>query len=223
MPVELSRLLWLLMLSVVLFVPVDSFAATNVDDVVTRIKKQAPALKPTILRKAVIAYQHAKKQGVMHKPIVTVIDYSMPSSKKRLWTIDLNRKRVLFHTYVAHGLRSGALYATRFSNAVGSKASSLGVYVTASTYIGNNGLSLRLRGLEKGINDKAMSRAVVMHGARYVSQQFIRQVGRLGRSWGCPAVPKNMIIPMIRTLKNGSLLLAYYPQKYWLSHSKYVA
>lgn len=141
--------------------------------------------------------------------ILTVIDFSLPSTEKRMYVLDLACKEVLYNSYVAHGQKSGGNYATSFSNRYGSHQSSLGFYRTSSTYQGGNGYSLLLDGLEEGINDEARSRAIVIHGADYCSEQVIRSAGRLGRSFGCPALPRELSKPIIDTIKGGSLLFIY--------------
>lgn len=185
---------------------------------------QAPGIKPEVLELALKANACAAKQGVVNgKNILTVIDFSLPSSQKRLWTFDLDQHRVLFQELVAHGKNSGENRTVNFSNDEGSLMSSLGVYVTDNPYIGKNGYSLRLKGLEKGFNDNVFSRAVVLHGAWYVSDQMIQTWGRLGRSYGCPAVRTEIATPLIDAIKNGSLLFAYYPEQDWLKHSHFLA
>ena len=144
--------------------------------------------------------------------ILTVIDFSLPSTEKRMYVLDLARREVIYVTYVAHGRNSGDNYATSFSNRNGSHQSSLGFYRTSSTYQGGNGYSLLLDGLEEGINDEARSRAIVIHGADYCSEQVIRSAGRLGRSYGCPALPRELAKPIINTIKGGSLLFIYSDQ-----------
>jgi hypothetical protein len=129
---------------------------------------------------------------------------------------------VLFHELVAHGKGSGDNFATSFSNQMGSSQSSLGLYVTASPYEGKHGYSLKLQGLESGINDQAEPRAIVIHGAWYVSKSMIEQHQRLGRSLGCPAVEESVVKPLIDTLKGGNLLFAYYPDERWLSTSRFL-
>jgi len=188
-----------------------------------KLKRAAPQIKPEVLRLALNAFERAKRMGLATKPILTVIDYSLASTKERLWVFDLSREKLLYQTYVAHGRNSGDLYATHFSNQGRSLSSSLGTFVTGNTYIGSKGYALNLNGLEPGYNDNALSRRVVMHGAWYVSEDFIKHYGRLGRSWGCPSVNPALVKPIINTIKNGSVLFAYYPDRQWLSHSKYAA
>ena len=154
-----------------------------------------------------------------NKDIVTVIDFTLPSTEKRMYVIDINKKELLYHTIVSHGRNSGDKYATKFSNRHGSFQSSLGFYLTAETYQGGNGFSLRLDGLEKGINDQARPRAVVIHGADYCSENVIRSSGRLGRSYGCPALPRELNANIINTIKDGSLLYIYANDKNYLANS----
>jgi hypothetical protein len=143
-----------------------------------------------------------------------VIDYSKPSSEPRLWVFDLDSKNLLFEEPVAHGKDSGGDRCTRFSNQPDSLMSSLGVFLTADTYIGKHGLSLRLRGMEEGINDLTMERAIVIHGASYVHLG-----GHIGRSWGCPAVRSEISRALIESVRGGTLLLSYYPERSWLQQS----
>jgi hypothetical protein len=144
--------------------------------------------------------------------IVTLIDFSLPSTEKRLWTIDMLTGEVLFNTYVAHGRNSGDDVALSFSNIPESHQSSLGFYLTEQEYIGKNGNSMRLKGLEKNINDKAWDRSIVVHGADYATDGFIKNNGRLGRSFGCPAIPPEITDKFIETVKDGSLLFIYHPR-----------
>ena len=152
--------------------------------------------------------------------IISIVDFSQPSSKKRLFVIDLQKKKILFNTYVAHGVNSGKEYASQFSNLPESNKSSLGFYETAATYAGKNGYSLHLQGLEKGINDKAGIRDIVIHGADYVNEELIHEQGYIGRSWGCPAVPEKLHKPIIDKIKNGTCLFIYSPNKNYLIHSR---
>ena len=144
-----------------------------------------------------------------NEDILTIIDFSKPSTEKRLFILDLEKQELLYHTYVAHGKNTGVNMATKFSNNKGSNQSSLGLYRTGESYQGKHGYSLRLDGLEQGFNDNARSRAVVMHSASYVSEDFIKRHGRLGRSWGCPAVPVEFSKEIIDLIKGGSCLYIY--------------
>jgi L,D-transpeptidase catalytic domain len=154
--------------------------------------------------------------------IISIADFSLPSSKKRLFVIDLQKGKLLFNTYVAHGVNSGAAMANTFSNQPESNKSSLGFYETLNTYIGGHGYSLRLQGLEKGINDNANSRDIVIHAADYVDEAFIKARGFLGRSWGCPALPEKLNTPIINKIKDGTCLFIYSPDKTYLNRSKII-
>lgn len=192
------------------------------DSLVSSLLRQAPGLNAEVLRMALRATGCAAEQGrVKRKDLLTVIDYSLPSSQPRLWAFDLASRKLLFRELVAHGKNSGGEFANFFSNSPGSLATSLGLFVTADPYFGSNGYSLRLRGLEEGVNDMAMDRAIVMHGAPYVSRAAVRALGRLGRSWGCPAVRKEIAKKMIDTLRGGSPIFAYHPE--WKKKSTLVA
>lgn len=157
--------------------------------------------------------------GKVKKDILTVIDFSLPSTQKRLWVIDLSTNKVLFNDWVAHGKNSGNNLANAFSNVPNSYTSSIGFYLTAETYHGKHGLSLRLDGMDKGFNDNARRRAIVMHGADYVSGDFIKSYGRLGRSFGCPSVSMDIYKDVIGTISDGSLLFIYSPDKNFLEKS----
>ena len=154
-----------------------------------------------------------KQKGAVEKNILTVVDFSLSSTKKRMWVIDLDEKVVLFHTLVAHGKNTGEEYANEFSNQAESFKSSVGFYATGEIYNGKHGLSLKLDGLERGLNDNARDRAVVVHGADYVSESFIKQHNRLGRSQGCPALPVELNEKIINVIKNKSCLFIYHPTK----------
>lgn len=157
-------------------------------------------------------FEKLKKQGaVVNDNIISIVDFSLPCTEKRLYVVDLKNYRVLYKTYVAHGRNSGTLMANSFSNSPSSYKSSLGFYKTLGTYNGKHGYSLRLEGLEKGINDNAYERAIVMHGADYVSPSYIPKLGFIGRSQGCPAVSTREATPIINTIKNGSCLFIYSP------------
>jgi hypothetical protein len=194
------------------------------ESLVGSLVRQAPGLKADVLRMALDASASAAERGlVKRRDLITVIDYSIPSTQPRLFVFDLAARKLLFRELVAHGKNSGGKYTESFSNSPGSLATSLGLFVTADTYIGSNGYSLRLRGLEAGVNDRAWDRAIVMHGASYVSRAAIRALGRLGRSWGCPAVRKEVARKLIDTVRGGSPVFAYYPEQTWLKSSQFVA
>ncbi|WP_396195484.1 murein L,D-transpeptidase catalytic domain family protein [Flavobacterium sp.] len=160
---------------------------------------------------ALEGFQLLKDKGVIKKNILTLVDFSLSSTAKRLWVIDLDKNIILFQTLVAHGRNTGEDVAKVFSNKAESFQSSLGFYATAEIYNGKHGLSLKLDGLQKGLNDKARDRAVVIHGADYVSESFIKQNKRLGRSQGCPAVPVEMNAKIINVIKDKSCLFIYHP------------
>lgn len=193
----------------------------NINFHLQHLSKKAPKLNKNVLKLALAAYKKAADKGNVKKPILTVIDYSLPSNKQRMWIFDLGKERLLYNTYVAHGKNSGMNTPHHFSNAFSSKETSLGTYVTRDTYIGSKGYSLNLEGLERGINDHAYDRRVVVHGAWYVEPDFIKKAGRAGRSWGCPSIAQTLAKPVINTIKGGSVLFAYYPDKYYLSHSNF--
>jgi len=186
------------------------------------LKSQAANIDDNVLRLALVAYANARKHGYVGKQLLTVIDYSKPSTEKRLWVFDLKYNRSLFNTWVSHGKNSGGVNANSFSNNPGSLKSSIGVFLTAESYNGKNGYSLRLRGLERGVNDSAYSRAIVIHGAPYANADNIRPYGHIGRSWGCPAVSPSLAKPLINTIKERSVVFAYYPDRKWLSRSPFL-
>lgn len=170
---------------------------------------------------ALTGYQTLLQAGKVQKDnILTIIDFSLPSSQKRLFVIDLQTGALLFNTFVSHGRNSGTVLATKFSNAFNSFKSSLGFYTTGSPYSGKHGYSLRLEGQEAGINDNAMERGIVIHSADYVNERSIHQMGYIGRSQGCPAIPEALKKPIIETIRNGSCLFVYSPDKNYTAHSK---
>jgi len=170
---------------------------------------------------ALKGFNYLQQNGVFpNGSIISIADFTLPSSSKRLFIIDLEKQKLLFCTYVAHGSNSGTKYATQFSNVPESNESSLGFYKTLDTYIGKNGYSLRLEGLEPGINDNAFRRDIVMHAADYVNEDLIQSRGYIGRSWGCPAVPEELHKPIIDKIKNGTCLFIYSPQEKYLNSSK---
>ena len=167
-------------------------------------------------RQAVAGYNKIENRK---RDILTLIDFSRPSTDKRLFVFDMKQRKLLFSSVVAHGKNSGDNYATSFSNEYGSYKSSLGIYLTESTYQGKNGYSLILNGLEKGINDRARERAIVMHGAAYANPSVASKGGRLGRSFGCPAVPQKLSRPIIDAIKGGSVMYIYAETPEYLAHS----
>lgn len=168
-------------------------------------------LRREVLNEALQARERAVADGVAGRPVLTVIDYSLPSRRRRLWVLDVAHARVLARELVAHGRGTGDDVALRFSNRAGSLQSSLGTFVTGSVYRGRHGPSLRLRGLDRGVNDRAAARAIVLHGAWYVSDAMIARVGRLGRSQGCPALAPAAAARVIDLIRDGTVLYAYYP------------
>lgn len=180
-------------------------------------------IRRDVFEMALSAAQCALRSGdVKDLQTLTVIDYSRPSTRKRLWVFDLRERALLYEELVAHGSGSGMNMATSFSNMPETHQSSLGLFRTDDTYTGRNGYSLRLHGLDAGFNDKAFERAIVMHGAPYVSEEAIKQQGRLGRSWGCPALRAGIAREVIDTVKGSGLVFAYYPDPKWLESSKYL-
>lgn len=170
---------------------------------------------------AVKGFNYLRSVGKLENDnILSIVDFSMPSSKKRLFVIDMENLKVLFNTYVAHGRNSGKEYANQFSNSPSSYKSSLGFYITKGTYIGQHGFSLKLEGEEKGINDNALNRAIVIHSADYVNENIVRKQGYIGRSLGCPALPKKLSKPIIQAIKDGSCFFMFSPNSNYLSSSK---
>lgn len=190
----------------------NAFAAPS-PTLVHSLLEQAPGLHANALKAALESAEHAAKLGlVKNHEILTVIDYSIRSSEPRLFVFDLKRERLLFRELCAHGKNSGDDITRFFSNDPGSEETSLGLFVTGETYVGHNGYSLRLRGLSPGLNDTAEARAIVLHGAYYVSREAIKVLGRLGRSWGCPAVRAEIAHKLIDTIRGGTAIFAYYPR-----------
>ena len=174
----------------------------------------------SLFRTALIGFYQLPKLNKNAK--LVFIDFSQPSTKERLYVLDFQKKKILFQSLVAHGKNSGSITPTKFSNTHQSKQSSLGFYRTGETYQGKNGYSLRLDGLEKGINHHARQRKVVIHGAAYASSAFVKKNGRLGRSWGCPALPFALSEDIIDAIKNGSAVFIYAPNKEYERDSYYM-
>lgn len=172
--------------------------------------------------KAMNGYQKLMLQGKVKSQILSIIDFNLSANKERFWVVDMENKKTLFHTLVAHGRNSGDEFAKSFSNTEGSYQSSLGFYITGNLYDGKHGNSLKLLGIEKNINDAAYNRGIVIHGADYVSKEFIQENGRLGRSLGCPAVPMEICASLVNTIKNGSCLFIHKSDPSYFSQSKLI-
>lgn len=193
-------------------------AATAADGLAHALSLAAPAANPDVLALATRALRCV--QRTTPTDILSVIDYSRPSTMPRLWVFDVAKRQLLFHEWVAHGRNSGDNLATSFSNVSGSLKSSLGTFVTGSTYSGQNGYSLRLTGVDGAFNDNAESRAIVIHGAAYVNPALAHSQGRIGRSYGCPAVRPAVARQLIDTIRDRSVVFAYYPDRRWLRESR---
>jgi hypothetical protein len=179
-------------------------------------------LSRMVFRTAMKGMEKLQKSGRLRENVISIIDFSQPSTNKRLYVIDLDNYELLCNTWVAHGMRSGKTMAQVFSNKPSSNKSSLGFYITGDAYEGSNGYSLKLEGMEKGINDYAFRRAIVLHGADYVSEQFIASQGYIGRSKGCPAVPVEVCQPLIDEIKGGTCLFIYHPTSTYRVKSRLV-
>ena len=176
-----------------------------------------------VLKLALAATSCAVASGEIDAPpTLTVIDYSRPSVDPRLWVFDVATGELLFKELVAHGRNTGENYATKFSNQMDSRQTSIGLFVTDDTYVGSNGYSLRLDGLDAGFNDRARDRAIVMHGAPYVNQEIAAAQGRIGRSWGCPALRTAIASKVIDTIRGGGVIFSYYPDREWLQTSRFL-
>ena len=182
----------------------------RVDVPALRRAAQRAGLRPRVLQLALQARERAIVRGLPGRPMLTVIDYSLPSRERRLWVLNLDQAQVVAHELVAHGRGTGEDWAYRFSNRPGSLQSSLGTFVTGAVYHGKHGLALRLRGLDPGVNDRAEARAIVVHGASYVSEAFVARRGRLGRSQGCPALSPGAAARVIGLIRDGTILFAYH-------------
>lgn len=192
------------------------------NEIKAALQKLAPTLSANAIETVITTLKCADKNNIDHNQILTVIDYSLPSNEKRLWVFDLSQNTLLFHTYVSHGIQSGTLLSTYFSNKNNGKASSIGIFNTDKAYRGRHGESLKLYGLDKNFNDNAYHRFIVMHGAWYVEEWFIKKYGRPGRSWGCPVLPRSVTESVIETIKDKALLVVYYPSHDWFEKSKFL-
>jgi hypothetical protein len=185
-----------------------------------QMQLQDSGMNEKALLYALLGYHRLLKRHLLRKTqVLSICDFSQSSGSKRMYVIDVRNKRVLYRTYVAHGINSGQEYACAFSNTPQSCKSSLGFFVTRSAYFGSNGLSLRIDGLEKGFNDKAKQRNIVIHGAPYVSERILHKYGVMGTTFGCPAIPTDMAAQVIPVLKNGTCFFVYYPSRRYLSGS----
>lgn len=202
--------------AILLLFTIPALAVANYSSSVIATTTKSEGLSPKILAYAINGYRWAIKHNEVSNPsVLTVVDFNKPSNEKRLWVIDLKNDRVLMYTHVAQGKNTGKLYATRFSNRPGSNESSPGIYATANIYDGEHGESMRVRGLEDGINNNAYNRAIVVHPAWYMTPSFIKQNGYAGRSWGCFALNPAIADKFISLVHGGSVLFAYAsPEKY---------
>lgn|SRR5690606_31145549 len=205
-----------------LAVPTLAMAAPAKDPLFQQLAASAPSLGKEVLKSALQATRCAVDNGMAAPARLAVIDFSKPSSEKRLWIFDLDQGALLYQELVAHGRNSGGLLSTSFSNREGSYQSSIGLFQAAESYSGKHGYSLRLDGLEPGINDKARERAIVIHGADYVDPTWIENHGRIGRSHGCPAVRQEIIREVVDHLKGGQLVFTWYPDQRWLQSSSFL-
>ena len=199
---------------------IDAVKADN-NDIYTILNLTEAGLSKDVFLLAIKGLNKLESDGKLSNPnIITIADYSQSSNKKRLYVIDLINKKLLFNTYVAHGRNTGDEYAKFFSNQEGSSKSSLGFYITEKPITGSHtGYSLTIKGVEKGFNDNAIKRAIIIHAAAYATENFIKKYGRLGRSFGCPALPPDLNKPIIETIKGGSCLFIYNPDNYYIHNS----
>lgn len=186
-------------------------------DAYTLLKLDEKGLSKKAFELALTGFKNLiSRKQVRNKNVITIVDFSKPSNEKRLFVIDVKKNKLLFQSLVAHGRNSGLTYATNFSNENDSHKSSIGFYITLGTYTGEHGYALKLKGCEKGFNNNAYERAIVVHGSEYVTEAFLRSNGYLGRSWGCPALPEKMNKKIIDIIKNGSCLFLYHPTTKYL-------
>ena len=195
----------------------------NIKDLYNELNAAQYDLSFEAFRYAYIGYQSLRKQHRLNeKDLFSIIDFTKDSSSKRFYTIDLEKMKIVYYTYVAHGRNSGERMATSFSDAVESNKSSIGFYITGNTYNGGNGYSLMLHGDEKGYNSNLAKRSVVVHAADYANEDYIARNGRMGRSLGCPALPENIYKQVIETIKEKTMIFAYYNDAKYLKTSKYL-
>lgn len=201
----------------------ENLTQTYIDSLYGLIKAPGDKPSPVLFSNGLLGYHRLLKEGrLTNNRFLTLIDFSISSKQRRLWVLDLEDMSVIHNSYVAHGKNTGEEYAKRFSNTPHSNMSSLGFYITGSTYQGKHGFSLLLEGVEPGINDNARKRAIVIHPAWYATQDFTLKYGRLGRSFGCPALPPSKSADIINSIKDRSCLFIYYPDQKYLSQSRYL-
>jgi len=209
----IKGMLVILLLYSILFTGESTEPQDPFDEAIDKLYQQlelTEKLDKPVFALTMVGYYNLKRSNLLQDDsILTIIDYKKPSREQRFFVINLAEKKLLYATYVAHGKGSGVQFAESFSNKPGSLKSSLGFFVTEESYVGRHGYSLKLQGVEPGINDNAMQRAIVIHGANYVSETFIQEYGRLGRSWGCPALPEDITRQVIDEIKGGSCLFVY--------------
>jgi len=193
---------------------------TQLYDVFVENNSSVPNLES--FRNGMIGYNKLADKNLIDKQILTIIDFSLSSKKERMWVMDMSKNKILYHTVVSHGKNTGSEFATKFSNIKNSKQSSLGFFITGETYFGKNGLSLFIDGMEKQFNSNARERYVVIHGANYANPSAIKNLGRLGRSYGCPALPKAISQEIIDLIKNKSVLYIYSDDKTYAKNSKMI-
>lgn len=194
--------------------------ALEAAEMFNEMQLQDSGLSERALLYALLGYHRLLKGHLLRKTqVLSICDFSQSSGSRRMYVIDVRNRRLLYRTYVAHGINSGKEYACSFSNTPQSYKSSLGFYITRKAYFGSNGLSLRIDGIERGINDKARQRNIVIHGAPYVSERILHKYGVMGTTFGCPAIPEEMAAQVIPVLKNGTCFFVYYPSRRYLSGS----
>lgn|SRR5690554_2581990 len=195
--------------------------AEETTDIYSALNLSELGLSHEVFQLALKGHNKLEAEGRLNNPdVLTIVDFSQTSKNKRMYVIDINQQKLLFNTLVAHGRNTGGEYAQHFSNENGTHKSSLGFYVTKNNNMGSSvGFSLIIEGIEKGFNDNAVSRQIILHGANYATEDFINKNGRLGRSFGCPALPPELIKPVVDVIENGSCLFIYYPDSNYLSKS----
>ncbi|MGZ8558256.1 MAG: murein L,D-transpeptidase catalytic domain family protein [Chitinophagaceae bacterium] len=198
----------------------NNYSEEKITSLYTSLKLERKGLSKQAFQYACRGYDHLLKRGIIKHGHLVICDFSQSSNRKRLYLIDMTNNEVALNTFVAHGRNSGGEYAKRFSNKLKSLQSSLGFYVTQKTYYGEHGLSLRVEGLEKGYNDKANQRRIVIHGADYIGDAVLKSSNYMGRSYGCPAIPTKESKNLINTIKNGSCIFIYHPSANYLKGSK---